>query len=164
VYLSASFNSGMCQINNIEKMKCKTIHKNLIFFLESELPENEMEQIRNHLSGCKECSIFAEEMIKTFNIISEEKSPDVNPFFYTRLKTRLETQSAPKKLPFWQPVMVKVVQPVFFTLLLVAGIYGGIKVGTPVNATRISSGFTSNEIIPYLNEMQSESIEIFLME
>ncbi len=145
-------------------MKCKTLHKNLIFFLEGELPAKEMEAIKSHLSDCEVCAAFAEEMKKTLKIINEEKSPEVNPFFYTRLKVRLESQVEPKKISIWQPVLIKAVQPTFFSLLLLAGIYGGFKIASPVRVNMASTEITNNEIIPYLNEMQSEPIEDFLME
>jgi len=145
-------------------MKCKTLHKNLIFFLEGELPAKEMEAVKSHLCDCKECAAFAEEIKKTLEIIEKEKSPEVNPFFYTRLKAKLESQAEPKKISVWQPVLVKVIQPAFFSLLLLAGSYGGFKIASPVRGNLASTEITNNEIIPYLNEMQSEPIEDFLME
>ena len=95
-------------------MKCKTIHKNLIFYLEGELSANENAKIKLHLAECAECSAFAAELGKSLEILDSEKSPEVNPFFYTRVKARLESQSNKEKVPFWQPIMVKIVQPAFF--------------------------------------------------
>lgn len=145
-------------------MKCSTLHKNIIFFLEGELPAKEMEQMQTHLATCPNCKAFAEDLKKTLGIITEEKSPRVNPFFYTRLKARMESESEKETVSFWQPVLVKVVQPAFFTILLLAGIYGGFKIATPVQTNMASTVYADNEIIPYLNEMQSEPLEDFLME
>ena len=145
-------------------MKCKTIHKNLIFFLEGELPEKTTEQINTHLSECGECAAFAEDLKKTMGIIEKEKTTNINPFFYTRLKSKLESQEIPGSVPFWQPVLVKVIQPVFFSLLLVAGVYAGFRIGTPPSGNLVSADYTTHEVLPYLNEMQSEPIEGFLME
>ena len=145
-------------------MKCKTIHKNLIFLLDGDLPEKEMEQINTHLPGCEECSAFAEDLRKTLGIIEEEKTVESNPFLYTRLKARMESQAELEKIPFWKPVLVKVVQPVFFSLLLIAGVYIGYKIGTPAHTNMASANYTTADIFPYLNEMQSEPLEEFLME
>lgn len=145
-------------------MKCRTIHKNLIFFLEGDLPQKETEQIKVHLSGCEQCAAFAEDMKKTLGIIEKEKAIETNPFFYTRLKAKLESQTQAEKVRFWKPVLVKVVQPVFFSVLLIAGIYTGFKIGTPVRVNTAFANYTTEEIVPYLNEMQSEPIEEFLME
>ncbi|QGY44392.1 hypothetical protein GM418_12205 [Maribellus comscasis] len=145
-------------------MKCKTIHKNLVFFLEGDLPEIKKKQIEAHISNCDDCSAFAQDLKKTLGIIEKEKTTEINPFFYTRLKARLESQAEPAKIPFWKPVLAKVVQPVFFSILLIAGIYTGFKIATPVQVNTASVHYTSEEIFPYLNEMQSEPIEEFLME
>lgn len=143
-------------------MKCKTIHKNLIFFLEGDLPASEMEQITAHLSGCKECAAFAEEMRKTLFVLNQEKSPKVNPFLYTRIKARLESQSMVGK-NLWKPALVKVLQPVFFSILLLVGIYAGIKVGNTASYEASVYSMQNKEIL-FLNEMEAETIEKFLME
>ena len=143
-------------------MKCKSIHKKLIFFLEGELPEKEMHAIQLHLNECPECKILSSELQKTLGIIESEKQVEVNPFFYTRLKARLENQAETKPL-FWQPVFVKVLQPAFFSILLLLGVYSGIKVTQPAKTSIIQSQ-NEIEMIPFLNEMSSEPIESFLMQ
>ena len=145
-------------------MKCKTLHKNLIFFLEGELPEKEMAVIKAHLSECETCASFVKEMRQTLRIIETEKSPAVNPFFYTRLKAKLENQGdAEEKYAVW-PAFVRVLQPVAFSILLVIGIYTGIKIGQPSHDKFEIASMISQGEIPFLNEMESESIEAFLME
>ncbi len=140
-------------------MKCKAIHKKMIFFLENDLPEKEMEEIRLHLAGCKECAAFAEYMKKTLNVIDQERKPDVNPFFYTRVKARLENQAVKETVT---PLWARILQPAVFTLLLLFGIYAGIKIGQPSHNQE--SYYAEQEIFPYLNEMTAEPIETFLME
>ncbi len=162
--MSTSCNSKLCHTNNNKKMKCKTIHKNLIFFLDEDLPKREMEQIRIHLSECKKCAAFSEDLKKTLQIINKENSVETNPFFYTRLKTRLEKHPEPAQALQEKPVWIKIVQPVFFSVLLISGIYFGFKIGTPSHIKTASANYTTEEILPYLNEMQSEPLEEFLME
>jgi predicted anti-sigma-YlaC factor YlaD len=144
-------------------MQCKTLHKNLIFFLERDLPEKEMKKVEAHLIKCPDCKAFSMEMKKTLGIIEEEKQVEVNPFFYTRLKARLENQEIQKQ-PFWQPVFSKVLQPAFFSIILLLGIYGGIKMGEPYENQRSSTILAEQDMVPYLNEMSAEPIESFLME
>jgi hypothetical protein len=143
-------------------MKCKSSHKKLIFFLEGELPENEMKTIQEHLDDCPDCKAFANELQKTLGIIDVEKNPEVNPFFYTRLKAKLENRDISEK-PFWKPFLVKVLQPAFFVVLLLIGIYGGFKIGQPLEKST-SQMYSVQEVVPYLNEMSAEPIEAFLME
>jgi anti-sigma factor RsiW len=145
-------------------MKCKTLHKKIIFYFDGELPATEMEQIKAHLLGCSDCVAFAKEMRKTFEVITSEKSPAVNPFFYTRLKAKMENRTSIQNELFRRPAFAKILQPVFFSLLLIAGIYTGIKIGQPVTVSSGSAIYAEQQIIPYLNEMETEAIETFLIE
>ncbi len=145
-------------------MKCKTLHNKLIFFLEGELPEKEMGLVKTHLSECGTCAAFAEEMKKTLGILETEKSPAVNPFFYTRLKSKLENQESEQKQVFWRSALVRVLQPAAFSILLLIGIYIGIKIGQPASTKQYTATLMHNQDIPYLNEMASETIETSLME
>lgn len=145
-------------------MKCKAIHKKLIFFLENDLPEKEMETIRIHLAGCKECAAFAEYIRKTLGVLNRERKPSVNPFFYTRLKVRLENQAINNIPVAVASVRARILQPVFFILLLLLGVYAGIKIGQPVKSDFNKIYFAEQEIFPYLYEMAGEPIETFLME
>jgi len=143
-------------------MKCKTIHKKLVFFLEAELPVQEMNDIKNHLENCQDCKAFADYLQNTLEIIEEEKQFEVNPYFYTRVKAGLENKETAARLT-GQPALIKILQPVFFSILLLIGIYGGFRIAEPVH-TASPQNLAELEMIPYLNEMDSEPIEAFLME
>lgn len=145
-------------------MNCNTLHTKIIFFLERELPAWEMEEVKIHLERCPDCDVFADEMKKTLTVLQNDKLQNVNPFFYTRLKARLENQ-AEENIAFRRsPVLVRILQPALFSLLLLGGIYAGIKIGQPSGANSGNAVYTENEMIPYLNEMEAETIENFLME
>ena len=154
----------MCLNDNSINMKCKNLHKKLIFFLEGDLPAKEMEQIQIHLAECNTCAAFAEDMKTTLGILEIEKSPAVNPFFYTRLKAKLENRASEELQIFRRPVFARVLQPVMFSILLIVGVYSGIKIGQPSPVKVVSTNMFEQEAIPYLNEMEAESIETFLME
>lgn len=143
-------------------MQCKTLHKKLIFFIEGELPEKEMNAIQVHLNECEACKAFAADLQKTLGVIENEKQLEVNPFFYTRLKAKLENKQNVRQ-PFWQPALVKVLQPAFFSVLLIFGVYSGIKIAQPIESN-VAQNQEEIEMIPFLNEMGSEPIEAFLME
>jgi anti-sigma factor RsiW len=143
-------------------MQCKKLHKKLIFYLEGDLPYKEAEEVKQHLAECKECTAFAGEMSKTLGVLQTEKSPEVTPFFYTRLKARLESQTEKSSQLVSHPFVVRVLQPAFFSLLLLAGVYTGIKIGQPAETG--TNYYQQEQVIPYLNEMETEPIEAFLME
>jgi anti-sigma factor RsiW len=145
-------------------MNCKTLHTKIIFFLEGELPASEMEEIKIHLENCSDCAAFANEMKKTLAVIENEKMPHLNPYFYTRVKAKLENQAENVALARQTPVLVRILQPAVFSLLLLAGIYSGIKIGQPAEINSDVPVFSENEVVPYFNEMETEAIENFLME
>lgn len=143
-------------------MKCKKVHNKLIFFLEKELPVSEMDQVQLHLNECSECALFAAEMKNTLQILDSDKVRDENPFFYTRVKARLENQD--EKQPEVRPVLARVLQPMAFSILLLLGIYGGFKLGETPKETLAESSLSKQEMVPYWNELEAEPIESFLME
>ena len=145
-------------------MNCKSLHKELIYFIEGDLPSRRMEQIQMHLAKCNSCAAFAEDMKKTLGVLEIEKSPSVNPFFYTRLKAKLKNSASEELHVFGRPVFARILQPVIFSILLIISVYAGIKIGEPSPIKVYSTTIFEQEAIPYLNEMETESIESFLME
>nr|WP_321353489.1 zf-HC2 domain-containing protein [uncultured Draconibacterium sp.] len=143
-------------------MKCKNVHNKLIFFLEKELPVSEMKQVQQHLDECSACALFAEEMKNTLSILESDKVTDENPFFFTRVKNRLERQS--EEQPVARPVLVRILQPVAFSVILLLGIYGGFKLGQVPKTNFANNSLTEQEMVPYWNELEAEPIETFLME
>ncbi|MBN2636854.1 MAG: zf-HC2 domain-containing protein [Prolixibacteraceae bacterium] len=144
-------------------MNCNDLHKKLIFFIEAELPKEEMQKIQLHLNKCEECSLFLDDMKKTLGTIEADKIQTADPFFYTRLKARMENENEPQIGFNKQPILIRILQPALFTILLLAGIYGGYKIGG-TEATYKSAAVETQDMIPYLDEMKSEVLETFLME
>jgi hypothetical protein len=142
-------------------MNCKTVHNKLIFFLEKELSVSEMKQVQKHLEGCSDCALFVDEMRLTLGVIESDKITDENPFFYTRVKARMENQAVESYER--NSVLVKLLQPIAFSIVLLLGIYGGFKLGQPTKTELADIALSERQMIPYLNEMDAEPIEAFLM-
>lgn len=145
-------------------MKCKTIHKKLIFFLEGDLPEEQMQEVKAHLSRCAECAAFAEDMKKTLAVVQLEIPDQVSPFFYTRVKARMEGEKENEIKMGGLSVWEKILQPALFVILLLTGIYTGVKIGSNAGSQRQAAKYTQIEVVPYLNEMEAEPLETFLMQ
>jgi anti-sigma factor RsiW len=142
-------------------MNCKKAHKKIIFYLEGSLPEKVMKEVRDHLHKCSACHSFAKDLEATLSVIEKERHPEVNPYLYTRAKARMENRRQEKLRR--NPGVRRILQPALFTLLLLVGIYTGIKIGQlPFNDSQVKT--MEEEMVPYLNEMESEPIESFLME
>ena len=123
-----------------------------------------MNFVKKHLSECPDCAAFADEMRKTFTVLEAEKSPEVNSFFYMRLKAKMEAQAEAFEPEATNPYWQRILQPALFSLLLLIGIYSGIKIGQKAEEQLFAASSTDVQVIPYLNEMEAEPIETFLME
>jgi|SRR5690554_1830837 len=145
-------------------MNCKMLHKKLIFYVEEELPELEMQEVAIHLAHCERCAAFAEYLTKTLGIVQQEKTIYESPFFYTRLKVRMEQQQQAINKSIISLAWGKVLQPALFSILLIAGIYSGIQIGAGIAPDETVAFEDESEVIPFLNELKSEPLENFLME
>lgn len=139
-------------------MECRNIQKELIFYLDGELPEERMKSIGEHLDGCPSCSAFLEELKKDMVIIEVEKKPDVSSYFFTRLSVQLDERAQVQERNAW----TRLVQPAFFSLLLIIGVYGGLRLG--YNASAPVAKQPQISVMPYMDDFADEPIESFLLE
>lgn len=139
-------------------MECRNIQKDLIFYLERELPEEKMAFIAKHLDGCSVCSGFLAELRKDLNIIETERKPEVSPYFFTHLSVRLDERPSFREQTPW----ARMLQTAFFTLVLIAAIYGGLRVG--YNASTPATQPQQTSLMPGMDDFGGEPIETFLLD
>lgn len=78
----ASFSILWCQNDKTSiTMKCETIEKKLVFFIENKLEENEDQLVANHLNGCASCASKAEYLRAFWNDLEFEKQSNPNRSF-----------------------------------------------------------------------------------
>ena len=140
------------------KMKNECIHNDLIFYIDNELSVEKRTVVEKHLEECADCRSFLAFLHDGMQVIEKEKNLEVSPFFYTRLSARLEEKPQYQVQNQW----VRLVQPVLFSLLLVAGIYGGLKLGSNASSSKSDQHATSG--IQMLNDFDSEPVESFLLD
>ena len=145
-------------------MDCKSIHKKLIFFIDGDLPDDEMKVVSKHLIHCQECNVFAESLRKTMEVVEVEKQYEPSTYFYTKLKAKLEKQLEPAPVETGGLVWERILQPALFVILLIAGMYGGFLSGRMAGETSFNTNHQVTEVIPFLNELEIEPIETFLIE
>lgn len=151
------FNLNSVKPLNNDDMECKTLHKDLIFYLDNEVSNQKRIEIEEHLGKCVDCRSFLAFLQEEMQIIGKEKNPEASPFFYTRLSARLEENSERLVQSQW----VRFVQPAFFSLILVLGIYGGLRLGSNASFTKVNQPAASS--IQMLNDFEAEPIESFLL-
>jgi len=152
----------------MKAMKCKNIHTKLISYIDGELPLREAEAVQEHLAHCSDCSTLYLSVKNAWNSASDERIPH-QPFFYTRLKQRIENRQQ-KKLSFWNRVTHFALQPAMvYFVVLASGIFIGIQLGKGVSngSQGLSDQTTQQEEnyieayaeSQYLNGLKLETIE-----
>lgn len=144
-------------------MKCKNVHKKLIFFINDELTGSVNEEIKIHLKTCKKCNNIYTELETTLNLVGKKKTIKPNPFLYTRIKQKLNEIEIEKKQAVFNPVYKRVLQPVFLSLLLAAGIFTGIKLGSSYEIKQQKNISVSQTTEFYFNDFNQEKLEIVLL-
>ena len=139
-------------------MKHDSIHKDLIFYLDNELPVEKKLAVEKHLEVCADCRSFLAFLQDGMQIIDKEKNQEVSPFFYTRLSARLKESPEHQAQSRW----VRIAQPAFFSIILVLGIYGGLKFGSNASSPKANRQETSS--VQMLNDFADEPIESFLLD
>ena len=141
-------------------MNCKRCHKKLILYLEESLHVTERQEIEQHLLECASCRRFADYLKETLATIESSRITKPDPFFYTRVKAKLEKQEESLHA---KPVFARILQPAMFTLLLIAAVYAGLKIGDSALSSDKENYIVEN-LDPWMNELDAEPLETFLME
>ncbi|OFX51752.1 MAG: hypothetical protein A2066_11075 [Bacteroidetes bacterium GWB2_41_8] len=140
------------------KMKTKCIHKDLIFYLDNELSVEKKISVEKHLEECADCRSFLAFVRDEMQVIENEKNPEASPYFFTRLSARLDEKQVYQTQSQW----AKLAQPAFFSLVLLAGIYGGLKLGSNASSPLVNQQTSSG--VQMLNDFAAEPIESFLLD
>jgi anti-sigma factor RsiW len=148
----------------IEKMKCSEVHKLLFRYLDGELSEDKIKQVKAHLETCASCHSIYKNAREAWNGLKEDKRP-YQPFFYTRLKQRMENRKT-RSIPDFSRIGKTILQPAIYFVVLGLGIYIGVYLGQGLksqNETASTTGQTNyienyakNQ---YLNGMELEIVE-----
>lgn len=108
-------------------MNCKTAELLFIDYLDSALATEQAEGLTAHLKECAHCSTQIQQLKALYGLIAFEKEMPVNPFFYTRLKERLEAETGSNQFSIG---LIRVLRP----LAVAAGVLIGLYIGDGENA------------------------------
>jgi len=142
-------------------MKCNKLHMDLIFFVESSLTPERKNEINYHLSECDTCRKFVNELIYSLEIIEKEKRIETNPFLYSRIHNKINNYE--KSTNTFLVFALKILRPVFVILLLLSGIFSGIKLGSSYSSKYADEDSELQIITYYLNDLQHEPVETILL-
>ncbi len=144
-------------------MKCRKVEKNLIIYLEKELPVEKHRLIREHLNSCNQCQELMHEVQLTLQVVTHEQIQETNPFFYTRLKQRIENETGKGIIVFkkatWKKVLYPALYTVFIALAILLGIYIGIGQTVKIPETYREGYIQAYSESSHIYEMDEEFIE-----
>jgi hypothetical protein len=141
-------------------MKCERCKQKLIPYLEESLQVAESKEMETHLGECASCRRFAEYLSESLSIIGSSRITEFDPFFYTRVKARIDKQN--ESYPV-KSGLVSILQPAVFSLLLMAAIFAGVEIGR-VGGSSKTDNYALEDLNALVNELGSEPIETFLMD
>lgn len=142
-------------------MKCDKLHNDLIFFAEGSLSTKRKNEINDHLSKCDTCRKFVDELTYSMEIIDKEKTVETNPFLYSRILDKINNYE--QSANTYRVFAPKILRPVFVILLILFGIFSGIKLGNSYSSRYTDEDSELQIITYYLNDLQHESVETILL-
>lgn len=154
-------------------MKCKQIHKLLPDYIDQNLSDERSSVVHSHLENCEDCSMLYEKMQQSLSLLEPKSEISEQPFYYTRLKQRMENKLANKVSILDQLFSKKLLQPLIYLSSLIIAVYVGILIGSnssvPNQFTNLNKQeqqyieeFVENN---YLNDLEIEPIEtLFLVD
>jgi anti-sigma factor RsiW len=118
-------------------MRHKEIQKQLLLYLDGELPDEEMHQIRDHLSACAVCAQHRDELASVWQSETRSEKVKPSPFLWTRLQARIkEYEQTPAFVWDLKRSMQQIPLHPFPALAVIAAIVVGIYIGTPRGSQR----------------------------
>lgn len=110
-------------------MNCTEINKNLIFYIEEELSSEKEKIVKEHLEKCDKCKHLYNEMKKTLGVIKNESKVEINPFFYTRVKAKMEDVKESSLSPVFRFAFMRILQTSVAVVLIAFGVFVGVQMG-----------------------------------
>lgn len=127
-------------------MNCKNVKKNLVSFLENELPEEQRDQIEKHLKICPHCSHLLEEFSELWQAAEHREKIKPSPYFWTRLKQRIgEYEEGKKPVWGWLGGLVGWARPAVAVAVLLIGIFAGHSLGNFPQSVNGQTAYQADE-------------------
>ncbi|MCU0645128.1 MAG: zf-HC2 domain-containing protein [bacterium] len=112
-------------------MSCQKIKKQLLLFLDNELPEAQHQEIRQHLAGCPDCSKHLKQLTKIWDAPAAIEILEPSAHLWRRIASKLPASKNRWDLlaDLWQSMRGFAV-PVAATVIILIGILTGAYLGT----------------------------------
>jgi hypothetical protein len=146
------------KVKRRKQMKCTRPVSDLIFYAEGTLNTEKIPEIELHLSDCTMCKEFLESVKTALSYIESDKVIEVNPYFYTRVESRMQSMVTHVPVSFKRFIPALVAATIF-----IGGVLTGINIGKLLPVSQYKSEEALTQERKYLDELDQESIETFFL-
>ena len=144
-------------------MKCDKIGKNLLAYVDGDIPGKKRHAIQKHLKDCEGCSGRLKYLSKIWRVSFEHEKIELSPYFWSTLSSAIEEYENRQAL---SSSPVKLIPRYAFTLaavvILLAGVFVGVYLGDfsdtqGIVASRQELKISTQE--QFLNDIQLNSFD-----
>lgn len=107
-------------------MNCKNFKNNIFLHLEGGLTGSESVAFNNHLNECQKCNELYQNISSTISLFPERENINVDMYFYTRLKQRMENKLSKNVFGIFTR---RILQPLIVSSFVIIGIIIGNYIG-----------------------------------
>lgn len=142
-------------------MTHREILERLILFLDRDLPEKEMQHIREHLSTCPACT-------KEYDALASLWCPEVrpekmkpSPFLWTRLQAQIEEYERTPEVVWGVEALFRAIRGRPLPVLAVLGaIVAGVYLGSPQEQQPYETASSVSSQTPAIDELGLEQFDV----
>jgi anti-sigma factor RsiW len=137
------------------------IQQQLLLYLDGELPDEEMRQIREHLSACAVCAQRRDELASLWQSERRLEKVKPSPFLWTRLQARIkEYEQTPAFAWDLKRSMQQIPLRPFPALAVIAAIVVGIYIGTPREPQRNARVQAVSQSVGSVDELGLDQFDV----
>lgn len=142
-------------------MKHTHSQEKLLLFLDGNLPDEEMQQIRKHLSTCSVCAEQHDALAPVWQSESKLEKVQPSPFLWTRLQARIkESEQTSVFMSDLKRTLHGITVPPFPALAVVVAIVVGIYLGTPREPRRYERAQSINQLSSSADELGLDQFDV----
>lgn len=142
-------------------MNCSQTRAKLMDYQSDRLDPQATFEVENHLSDCEQCQGFARELSLFEAIMQDEKNHQPSPSLTNRIMNQIAQEPKAiihlpqRRIPAFAAVAA-------IALLVLIGVFGGIKLGDQITSGLVNTPARQAEISSLLNELDHEPLEQML--
>ena len=139
----------------------KRIQEKLLLYLDGNLPEEEMQHIREHLSTCPVCARQRDMLAPVWRTEDRLKKAEPTPFLWTRLQARInEYEHTPRVVWDVKGMFRGMRLRPIPALAVIAAVTVGIYIGTPHEPQRSERAQSISQLTAAANELGLDQFDV----